>query len=203
MKISEEHKFQYKLAFVVFILTIISAIISGWFIVYLTSDKSPTITIYPADLDSNGTYSFTINNLKDNPANHIIVDYKFKYNENERYFLGSVPFLSKGTTSLNLDLYKVKKRVIELSEKEFSNMPLNNYKPFNVEVGDGFRYNTYKNMFNIIISAECTNCRDGDIIIYHPEITFTPKITCQHFNPVSNIKNFSCDIINYIANVPY
>ena len=199
----EEHTFQYKLAFFVFALTIISSIISGYFVFYLTSDKSPTVTVYPAGQDKNYSYNFIVSNLKDNPADHIILGYKFKGVENVTYFLGSIPFLSKGTTIRGLDLNKVQENVIEVSEKKFSQLGKpNDYQPFRVEVGEKLGYNMFADMFDLVISAECKTCKSSDIIIYFSTIKFTPEITCQHFN-VTNSKNFSCWIDSYSTSAPY
>ncbi len=205
INIKEEHRFQYKLAIFVFSLTIISSIISGYSVYYLTSDKSPTVTIYPAGQDSNYSYNFIVSNLKDVPADHIILGYKFKGVENVTYFLGSVPFLSKGTTIVRLDLNKVQQNVIEVAEKKFSQVGNpNDFQPFRVEVGDKFGYNMFADMFDLVITAECKTCKSSDIIIYFTTIKFTPEITCQHFNVTrTNFKNFSCQVEGYSTSAPY
>lgn len=198
----KEHKFQVGLVIMVWILTIVSSLISGYLIYRLTLDTSPTITVYPY-YQNNGTYAFVVSNLENNPAYHITLGYKFKGVDELPRFIGSVPFLDKGMTTVNLDLSDVTKRVIEVAENNFSELAsVHGYKPFKVAVGDEFMYNSYAHMFDLSISATCNNCKSNDILIPFATLEFTPDITCQRLN-LTNSKNFSCSIGGYSAFAPY
>lgn len=174
MNMNKEEKFQIKLAFIVFVLTIISSLMSGYFVYQLTADKEPYLFVNPYKYDpTNNTLLLQVANIKENPATMVRILYKIDgadqwetaETENGEQF---IPYLQEGNSFVLLDFRKIEYQIVKQCEnmliandaKEFDSIDLSQKK------------------FNIVLKTECQTCNGN---IFQPnELIYSLGIKCNY-----------------------
>lgn len=152
----EDRRFQYKLAFFVFILTIIAALISGWGVHYLTKDDNPQI--YISSIFDGTHLRFNLKNIK-NVAEDVYVSYGLKgYDEK----IG----------------WKIYSFIYEGENREESIIP--DLEPYCKILTSGMilrEFESYLTPINLEINVQCRNCEEKDII--YSGLSYPLTIKCK------------------------
>ena len=209
-KLEERAKFEIKLVFFGFLLTLMASIISGLLvglIVYQTTlDKSPDIVVTVTEVNE-GVIGFLVSNFADNPANNLIIYSYIKGIDNQPSSFAPPFFtLYKVSENISLDISYLD-RQIALKAEEF----LKNKKSGEIDYNSGnfilinpndnqrsnfgswaekYNITEFPTLYEIQISATCKNCGNGDIIINSPIIYYWPIIECER------VISFHCSVGN-------
>ncbi len=168
---NKQEKFQIKLALIVFLLTIVSSLISGYLVYELTKDKEPFLIISPYQYNPyNNTLSIQITNIKEAPAIMISVFYRIE--EVDDWQVENpieIPYLGKIPEYVNINLNKLDNQIVQYCERLLIESGAQEADSF--ELGKDF---------NVLLKIQCKNCNNN--FLQTSQITYTQNIKCR-YNP--------------------
>lgn len=200
---TNRERFDVQLVVIVFILTIIGAIISGVISSLLTykftEDKEPLVFVSLEGITNFHFLGMEIANYKDNPANNIKLAYKInEINESRLIFFSQHSSLFKekpikeGLNFSYVDKYIIDSLIYPKAEEYPAGLihfyP-ENYEPF-IKLGEYSNFKVIPEEFTIEFMAHCDNCKKNTIFVKPNKANYIIEIVCLKDNDIE------CKVIN-------
>lgn len=206
----ERQKFEIVLAIIVFFLTVVGSIISGYVVYRLTNSERPLITLSVLEYNqTTGVLSFKISNFRDMPANRISVYYQIKDSREltNKKELFSIDNLYKGDKIEEIKFNRIKSEIVWGFEDYLELKYVNESEGFSIELfysKSEFKIDNETNKtlyhvtinkksivpeyYSIIFSASCDNCKSDDVVINPYELEYDLQLNCTKVEDYFNCK---------------
>jgi len=171
-KFWEEKRIQRNLTIIIIIGMLVSGILSGLGVYWLSIDQDPYLIVSPYRTP-NKTFdklSIQIANIKETPATMIRVLYKIEEAEQWETAEPEIPYLDKGNDFIEIDFNKLDEQIIRNCEKILIEANSKEYDYVSP-------HKNYDLVFRI--SCNSNKCKDENIL-YTNRITYSREIDCWY-----------------------
>lgn len=161
--LDSQQKFQFKLAMLTTILTIVgmigSGLISGCF-VYSLSQQPPIVSIVPVNVNwTENTLKLSVSSFNDKSARNVKVSYSIPDLDNITYSENTIPVLFNQQEFFSVNITTLNKKILEKITEE---------------MGVSFSNQPFDKKYYILFNVKCDNCK----INYPKNIYYLPTIQC-------------------------